>query len=902
MSNKQPVYIMSLEAEEIYSHMHRNFDIDAEYLGMIPYSLEIIKLKSLKGKFNTRTLKHNQKEISSDIINVKFQRNVKSSQRIMKGLPDKIKTNETKLKKLKKEVALLKGKKKKSKQIKVDSTQNYLTKLKKLKKNIEENGSSEHWKEIKYHELRKLLYAEGFILTDEDGYKTEYVAYKRSSSKSRKGECLFIKKALHDEMINWSRMDLKFHKDEEMDLASLLAYESLVGSALEDTMTIDPNKILVVDDVESKFKRKCNVIRKNDKTGFLDSFTEENFEIVNSLFDGQSLLESSYFEDGVSMKLLRNHMFKSAAFNTNIQLFLRDNCPKDITFEEWELTDMFGNSIYAKDVHMITTPSSLKCLKFSHVFGSGIPAKKAMFDHWKKVVKEDNNLFGICKHEKESKRGKDEEGNILQQTSYQMLNSLPLKKEDIFELTKYEREVYINKLKSDDDFFIKFLKETANVQNANQMFVDLCERNKDFINTEIFRDFRKGEINAHVNHVKLGKIRLIGDYCTMIGNPVEFLYHAIGQFDIETVKEEELPLRENEIHTNLFEDGKVLTGFRNPHTSPSNVIVCVNKKVAEIDKYFNLTDNIVCVNAINFEIQDILSGADYDSDTLALFDHEVALVAAKKSFRKYHVCINKVESKPNRYKPTKENMFEIDNTLFESSKYIGQTVNTAQLCMSRYWDLMKSNDKGEAVKLLKKIDVATVLSTICIDLAKKLYDIDVKSELEHIDESFSLKTVEEDKKIKSKKPKFWKNISGAKTIKSRVTEYDCPMDYLEKVMSNLKYAKHHKNVEFTDLLVEYKLSDGNRPQEEMIINTVQEMSSRIEGVFAERMGKKERNNAITGAIDYANYRIRKLKVSKETIHAILVHMVQNKSSIAIRLMTVLHRNKRDIFLGAFKQS
>ena len=104
---------------------------------------------------------------------------------------------------------------------------------------------------------------------------------------------------------------------------------------------------------------------------------------------------------------------------------------------------MFSDDfILAKDVHLITTPSSLKAFKFSNLLGT----EKDMWNYWKDIVLKDGCVFGVCKSEKKSKRGFDDLGNILQQTSYQMLNSLPMTKDDIKEFTTLEKE-FISKLK-----------------------------------------------------------------------------------------------------------------------------------------------------------------------------------------------------------------------------------------------------------------------------------------------------------------------------------------------------------------------------------------------------------------------------------------------------------------------
>lgn len=58
---------------------------------------------------------------------------------------------------------------------------------------------------------------------------------------------------------------------------------------------------------------------------------------------------------------------------------------------------MFKNDfMFAKDVHLIITPSSLKALKFSSILGTD----KKMWDHWKKIISLDKCIFGVCKSEK----------------------------------------------------------------------------------------------------------------------------------------------------------------------------------------------------------------------------------------------------------------------------------------------------------------------------------------------------------------------------------------------------------------------------------------------------------------------------------------------------------------------
>ncbi|MCM3792485.1 hypothetical protein M3690_04160 [Priestia megaterium] len=861
------VYIMSLEGADLYDHMHKAKLFEEDYVGMIPYSIELIKLeKEMKvNKLKIKEDKKTGKRTTHAVINVKFKQKVKSGKEMIKLLNKKIE-------------GLQDG--------------DYKTKLVEFVEVIKSEQNLSKWNEVKSNDLRKDLYENGFTITKVDEETGEilsqdkYVVYKRSSSKSRTGQCLFILEQLHEEMINWSRMYLPFEKDMSVDLASLLAYESLVGSSLESVITINPKNILIVDDVESKFPQMCNVVRKNEETGFLDSYYEKTM-VKNSLFDGESLLESTYFEEGISMQLLRGHMFKSASFSTNIQLFLEDNCPEGIEYDKWKIKNMFNQPMLAKDIHMICTPTSLKALKFSDVIGKPVD----MWNHWKKLMKKDKFQMGVVKHEKKSKRGKDEEGNTLQQTSYQMFNSLPLSEETVSRLTVFEKE-YVNKLKNDDDFFIEYIIKEANEINSNNMFADLYKINKDIVNTKVFRSFRVKEVHNYVKHIKKGKIRTSGDYAVLLGNGYEFLMHSISKFNGTSMS-----LHENEIYTNLFgEDGfdKEYVAFRNPHTSPNNVLIAKNVRDTNIEKYFNLSRNIVCVNSIDFAIQDTLSGCDYDSDSMVIFNDEDLIKAGKECFGKYPVCINDVENKKKPYFLNAKCHYEIDAELANSSKNIGRVVNLGQECLSNYWDqLSKGKSPKDLSELMKKVDVMTILSGICIDLAKKFYAINIKSEVENVAKSEWLSSL---------KPLFWTSVSQNENIKNRVTKFNCPMDFLNVEMDELEKASDHKDLSFLQLLRKHDISKGNRKQEQDIIDDVKKLTKKVNQINSSKLDKKERFTKEKGAIQFYSFSVAKKTVKPNTMYAILVHMVKSKDSSTTKMLKVLHETQREVFLDAFKNN
>ena len=64
------------------------------------------------------------------------------------------------------------------------------------------------------------------------------------------------------------------------------------------------------------------------------------------------------------------------------------------------------------------------------------------------------------------------------------------------------------------------------------------------------------------------------------------------------------------IHSTNFKDGEEILGSRSPHVTIGNILLTKNKISTEINKYFNFTKEIVCVNSINDNLLERLSGSD----------------------------------------------------------------------------------------------------------------------------------------------------------------------------------------------------------------------------------------------------------------------------------------------------
>lgn len=831
------IYISSFQSSKIYAHNFRDESIKYNKIGSIPLSLELLKLK--KEGFRIHKSKINNKLTSRDMINVDFKFKLDSSDTIVKKTQRKVsKLNPEKDAEL------------------INKLNSYIELI-----------SSKNWEAISQERLRDYFYENGFYIHQKN-YDTgevesiKYVFYKRSGSKSRTGRALFIREEFKDKMEIWSNMGLNIPETDEIDLAGIMAYQSLSGSGIKYTKKIPVDKILLITDIDSVFKRNAKVVRTGEN-GFLDSFEEET-TIKNSLFDGQSLIIPEYLPNGKSMILLRQHFFKSAAFKCDIQLFLRDNCPHNVEFDTWELKDMFGNKILAKDVHMITTPNSLKALKFSKLLKTN-KTPKNMYKYWKKVVKRDEELFGVCKNEYASKRGEN-----LQQMSYQMINSLPISKEEVRKLASFEMD-FIEKLKNDDEFYVNYLENTSDEMNSNDSWATLYKINKEISKTQEFKNYRREKIKSYLTYVKGGKIRLKGDYCVLIGNPLEMLLHSIeklpnenGVLNLNYIG----ILKDNEIYNTLHEFNKEYTAFRNPHTGQNNVAILKNVYNETLDRYFKTSKNMVIINAINIPIQDIFSSCDYDSDSIALFDNDILLEGARRCYNVFPVAINAVSADKNIYRYTNKDKSVLDNILSKSQRNIGEVVNLGQLCMSKYYDSNMTNDE-----LLKKIDVMTVLSCICIDLAKKFYDIDISKEIDNV-----RKVIVTNNKIE--KPLFWSYVSEG-VDKEKLVRHNTPMDYLIEILNEIPIANKRETLNIGSFIMN-KTEDMRADLRQ--ISKIQDMAtSFLKQVYAiqsnttmERELQIDTLKIIT--IEFNN-KISKLKIREATMIDLIKRLVDNRVDI-----------------------
>lgn len=604
-------------------------------------------------------------------------------------------------------------------------------------------------------DIRSDIYENGFVC---EGIK--YVRFKRSSGSSRVGKCLFINERLYDIMHEWEMCGIQVDEGQDIDLAALEPYIALTLSSIIDTIEIKPENILVVDDYKSVFHERAIATRLVD--GRLVS-QPEDVEISNSIWDGQSLMDRSLFGEysNKGMLLLRARFFKSCCFNANIQQWFADHGIKKVS-----QLNGYTRARKIEDVKLITTPSSIKYLKFGTL------------DHWLDTLE---TTFGVVKYEKKTHFF---DGRMVQ-THYQLINTLQMTYEEVEQFIKpslgYARMIKTDpavlrhqisyQYQSPDDTFY-----TKAVTSKNDIIYRLLGMNDRFAKTKMYRNFCNDLIKSFIKNLRCGHVLVRGNYSTLCGNPIEMLKMSIGQFDGSSIIERDT------VHCEMFESGKELLGSRSPHVTIGNILVTRNVIRPEIARYMNPTNEIVYVNSIQENLLERLSGADFDSDTMLLTDNEILVTAAKRNYDNFPVPTKLVESAKRNRRYTNREKADLD--IKTSVNKIGEIINLSQELNSILWDrINKGASIDDVMELYCDISQLDVMSNLEIDSAKRENPANNTRELQLLKKKYDVR----DKKNRHVRPLFFKYIDGYKGYRDDYHVYVEQDDEFQKLFKTDKY-------------------------------------------------------------------------------------------------------------------
>lgn len=710
-------------------------------------------------------------------------------------------------------------------------------------------------------ELREILYRDGFWC---DGI--HYIRFKRSSGSSRVGKCLFIDENLYKPMHKWEMCGLKFRKEQQIDLAALESYIALSSSSIIDTMEIHPHNILVIDDYESEFQDRVIAVTE-DKHGWLEA-KPDTVTVSNSIWDGQSLMDVSLFGeyDRYGFLLLRNRFFKSACFNCNIQQWFQDQGITSIS-----QLNGFTLANQISDIKLITTPSSIKYCKFGSV---------------KEWLEQLEPMFGIVKHEKPPHFF---DGRMVQ-AHYQLINTLQMDEQEMQEFVQPTLD-YITLLKTDPDVVRHHIKypvhatpKASSLLSKNDIVYKMMGVNNRFCETKLYAGFLRDLIRAYVKNARCGHILVRGAYSTMLGNGLEMLQASIGAFNGEAV------IPTGFIHSKLFDYGKTILGSRSPHVCNGNVWLTTNIANDDIDRYFNLTPEIVYINSIGDNILQRLNGADFDSDSLLLTDNSHLISAARKNYDKFLVPTCFVEAKKIKRYYTPDELADLD--IKTSVNKIGEIINLSQELNTQLWNMMNNGSTYEDIEpLYCDISKLAILSGIEIDKAKKEFVVDSVQELKKMKKKYNLI----DKNGKKIKPNFFGIIAKTKGYydpgKKSYLRHETAMDHLQKCINRFQVRKKQPKAYYPfSKMLEFEGFEPNlvyRSQAKRVISMIRETRNEINKIWSDDVCGMENDNRAEQSLDVkarAIQYIDDMKMNPHTMYWLLVNLEKEENADIYRTM------------------
>ena len=730
-----------------------------------------------------------------------------------------------------------------------------------LDENDKQVFKGESVKTISSDTMRKELYTDGFVINGK-----QYVRYKRSAGSAKGGSCLFIKKELYALMNKWSLTGLDENDVlSHTSLTSYEAYRALSLSSLIDVFRLNPYNILFVKDFDKYSLKNQDVINVTYENNSLLG-KRETIDVTNNIFDGEGLLDSSIFKQkgksNKGMMLLRNRFFKCCAFNTNLQQWFKEN--------NIESVNQLHGITFATKVSDIKLVVSESCLKYVKMLPGGFI--KSSIKKWCEAISDENDesIFGVVKTDKPTRFFN---GDMVE-TTYQLLNTLQLPETDVRKLLLPYID-YIKKIRNIKDtpeYAMLYLQGEVNEYEEeyeddsedqpleglfnyssysfkNKVCFDLMKIRRDFIKTNVFKNhIFKSVISSFRLKLYGGRILIDGNYATLFGNPLEFLKYIIKKFDYDNISSS---LGENEIYCSFFKDGEELVGSRAPHMTMGNILYAKNKRLNEVDKWFNLTRNIVVVDAINNNIQQRLNGADYDSDSMLLTNNDIIVKAAKKHYLDFPVpCVGFGHNERLMEKLSSKkkmnlllNAWKIDCSIANNN--VGRIVNLSQLLNSHLWNEL--NNRFDYEELYNNIAILSVLAGAEIDSSKRTFDFDTLTEFFKIN-AFAKNNGYSDRPAfffyiangKKQKPKIGEIETYVRSLDDKTDYFKTTMDYLWKFANGTIDYPKTETIPLFDLIKEEipssKLTGTNYKQ---IENALMELKQIKEEINKDNFAKKD---------------------------------------------------------------
>ena len=452
-------------------------------------------------------------------------------------------------------------------------------------------------------ELRYIL-ENGFIINN-----TKYRFYGKSASMGRGGVIGFLSDSIYDEIDKVAMMGLKIEKTV---LSKFEAYKHLMFSScfcieeklpymivVDDYEKVIPNvHIKYVDEEEIPYKDK---VTGEDKV-FKQKVIKEGYKDIKiNTNDGTGLCTLEIAERwGEYLELvktpcafmLRLPYVKGIVVAFDFKKYLKE---KGIT----QIKDIWGKYHNIDKIDIVFTKSQYKGIKYFK--------KSGTYSDWLdylKSLKKNHHCLGISKW-----NFSFEEEPKMQRINYQILQTLDITEDDIWEMSEYTRNWIEKILKGDLLYTYNYLGLHGEKVKASNNYMRAILLNPNMLNDLKVKYYLKGILEKTIDELKIGKMYVEGCFKMLIPDLIMLTEH-IGGLEPKGI------LKAGEMYSKAHEGEYILN--RNPHICKSEHVIlnAVNNEVTK--KWFSHIEGCCMINGYDITAPR-LNGADMDKESLSLY-------------------------------------------------------------------------------------------------------------------------------------------------------------------------------------------------------------------------------------------------------------------------------------------
>ena len=444
-------------------------------------------------------------------------------------------------------------------------------------------------------------------VTSSKGIKINGITFKRfvgTTGGLKNNSLVLISESILDELNR--RVECGRDSNVKLVPAKYEAYKALSCSASQPI--IEPNRILVIPDVETKFKDHIISLDNSCPTKDSPIMTEiPDADIKNTACDGVNLCTPDYMQlvseslgidYATSGVCLRNAWLKGMMYSFPIIEFIEKYHLNEDGTPDYFIRDIWGELQDIREIDMIISESSLKLWS----------AYKNVDDYMTKY-KENGFGFAVTKiisHKQDDQR----------ELNYQYIQSYDLDDEDIKELCQPTIQNLKNALCGDYESTLKFIGGSS---DGNFTWQQALKISPYMLQDPYVVDCIHRMIKKKIDGAKIGKLVVNGNYQLASGDPVLMMEYICGL-------EPKGLLKANEIYSSYWSNRGVdeVVVLRSPMTCHSNIRKCKVISNEEVDYWYQYMDGVVIVNGWDTFCQ-AENGCDYDGDILFTTNNPVLL-------------------------------------------------------------------------------------------------------------------------------------------------------------------------------------------------------------------------------------------------------------------------------------